>query len=312
MNNNNKLISIIVPVYNVEEYLNDCIDSILAQTYTNFELILVDDGSTDGSRDICDQYAEKDIRVKVIHKENGGVSSARNIGLSYAGGVFVTFVDSDDTVDKCYLESFSQQYDLSIQGYIHVSNNGRKKIAYNPLVVENDMVFLYCEKGYSNAVWGKLFRLDIIKAFSIIFPEWLSFSEDTVFSLKYAIRCSSMSVSNATGYNYFVRVNNSGAQRKYPLDVMMRKEQTLFDLYQQIYKGSDRKKSFMHELSLSVIAKYYFYYDIDNNFLETSYLKEIGDTYLTKVEQVILYSCGIRTFALYSRWRHRLKKYLHI
>lgn len=93
MNDNSKLISIIVPVYNVEEYLNDCIDSILAQTYTNFELILVDDGSTDGSRDICDQYAEKELRVKVIHKENGGVSSARNIGLSHARGVFYASFD---------------------------------------------------------------------------------------------------------------------------------------------------------------------------------------------------------------------------
>ena len=98
------LISVIVPVYRVEKYLGECIDSILSQTYENFELILVDDGSPDNSGKICDEYAEKDKRIRVIHKENGGVSSARNLGLDNANGEYVTFIDSDDFVDKKYLE----------------------------------------------------------------------------------------------------------------------------------------------------------------------------------------------------------------
>ncbi|MGM9658371.1 MAG: glycosyltransferase family 2 protein [Eubacteriales bacterium] len=93
------LISIIVPVYNTEKYLSKCIESILAQTYTNFELILVDDGSPDRCPGICDEYAEKDIRIKVIHKENGGVSSARNCGLDIASGEYIGFVDSDDYIE---------------------------------------------------------------------------------------------------------------------------------------------------------------------------------------------------------------------
>lgn len=99
-----ELISIIVPVYKVEKYLCECIDSILAQTYENFELILVDDGSPDNSGKICDEYAEKDKRIKVIHKENGGVSSARNVGLDNVKGEYITFIDSDDFVEKQYLE----------------------------------------------------------------------------------------------------------------------------------------------------------------------------------------------------------------
>lgn len=102
------MISVIVPVYNVEKYLNECIDSILAQTYTDFELILVDDGSPDNCGAICDEYAEKDSRIRVIHQENGGLSVARNTGLDAANGEYITFVDSDDVIYKTYLERLLQ------------------------------------------------------------------------------------------------------------------------------------------------------------------------------------------------------------
>lgn len=91
-----ELISVIVPVYNVEKYLRRCVDSILKQTYRNLEILLVDDGSTDGCAAICDDYGRKDVRVRVIHKENGGLSSARNVGIDAAMGELLAFVDSDD------------------------------------------------------------------------------------------------------------------------------------------------------------------------------------------------------------------------
>ena len=91
-------LSIIVPVFNVRNYLSDCIDSIISQSYSDFECILIDDGSTDGSGAICDEYAKKDSRIRVFHKENGGVSSARNIGLDNASGEWIYFVDSDDQI----------------------------------------------------------------------------------------------------------------------------------------------------------------------------------------------------------------------
>ena len=104
-------ISVIVPVYNTEKYLHRCIDSILAQTFTDFELLLIDDGSKDNSGAICDEYAAKDSRVRVFHKENGGVSSARNLGLDNVRGEWVTFVDSDDWVEKEYIELFVKNID---------------------------------------------------------------------------------------------------------------------------------------------------------------------------------------------------------
>ena len=104
------LISIIVPVYNVKDYVEKCLDSICGQSYTNLEIIVVDDGSTDGSGKICDAYASKDRRIKVIHRKNGGLSAARNEGLDAATGEFLGFVDSDDWID---LDMFKFLYDAS-------------------------------------------------------------------------------------------------------------------------------------------------------------------------------------------------------
>ena len=118
------LISVVVPVYNVERYLHRCVDSILAQTLSDIELILVDDGSPDGSGAICDEYVEKDRRVRVIHKPNGGVSSARNAGIEAAQGKWLCFVDSDDYIDKTYLEDFrlgDSEADMYMQGYRELS-----------------------------------------------------------------------------------------------------------------------------------------------------------------------------------------------
>ena len=98
------LISIIVPVYNVEKYLNRCIDSIVSQTYRTLEIILVDDGSADNSGSICDKYAGKDVRIKVVHKNNGGLGFARNSGLDIATGKYVTFIDGDDYIGKTHIE----------------------------------------------------------------------------------------------------------------------------------------------------------------------------------------------------------------
>ena len=112
-------VSVIVPVYNMEEYLPRCIESILAQTYRDFELILVDDGSSDNSGNMCDEYALKDNRIKSVHKENDGVSSARNCGLQVAEGKYILFIDSDDFVDPSYIGELleNKEYDYVTAGH---------------------------------------------------------------------------------------------------------------------------------------------------------------------------------------------------
>ena len=124
-------ISVIVPVYNAEKTLRRCVDSILAQTFEDFELILINDGSKDQSGDICDEYAAKDSRVKTIHKTNGGVSSARNAGLNIARGEYVSFADSDDFVSSEWLFKFIDnigEHDLCFQGIISIYKNGMSQL----------------------------------------------------------------------------------------------------------------------------------------------------------------------------------------
>ena len=117
----NKLISIIIPVYNVEKYLEDCLNSVVNQTYKNLEIILIDDGSTDNSGKICDLYAKKDNRIVVIHKENAGVSSARNVGLKIAKGLYIGFVDPDDYIAEDMYEILYQNIIKMIIIYLFVS-----------------------------------------------------------------------------------------------------------------------------------------------------------------------------------------------
>ena len=142
--NKNPKISIIVPVYNAEQYLRRCIDSILNQSFTDFELILIDDGSKDKSSDICDEYAAKDSRVRIFHKENGGVSSARNVGLDNSCGEWVAFVDADDEIEDGYLnirKSFENS-DVIQKPYIIVNNNNETKInIQNSRLLKNKEIF---------------------------------------------------------------------------------------------------------------------------------------------------------------------------
>ena len=187
----NPKISVIVPVYNAESTIRRCVDSILAQTFTDFECLLIDDGSKDRSGEICDEYAEKDSRVRVFHKENGGVSSARNVGLDNATGEWIAFVDSDDWVGEMYLESFSGHLDadLMIGGFLRVKNN---EIVYdNYWDYLPDGLYLnfrhiiesHLNHSAFSAPWAKLFRRKIIG--KIRFDSNIFLGEDNLFIMMF-------------------------------------------------------------------------------------------------------------------------------
>ena len=168
---NNVLISIIVPIFKVEKYLRECLNSIINQTYKNLEIILIDDGSPDNSGKICDEYAKKDKRIKVIHKENEGVSIARNIGIKSANGDYVTFIDSDDYVANNYIEILYKYFkefnaDLSICGVIDVKNGEKireSKEFYKIADGRETLKELLDEKYFSCVIWAKMFKANIIK-----------------------------------------------------------------------------------------------------------------------------------------------------
>ena len=159
-----KLLSVIVPVYNVKPYLIKCMESILNQTYSNLQIILVDDGSTDGSQDICDEYAKKDNRIFVIHKENGGQSSARNAGMEKATGDYIGFIDSDDWIEPnmyCNLITQLEKHnaDLAACSFYECKDNERKAIgsSKNIQVLNTEEIFLNKNK-LRFLVWNKVFR----------------------------------------------------------------------------------------------------------------------------------------------------------
>lgn len=167
----NKLVSIIVPIYNVEKYLKRCIDSILHQTYRNLEIILVDDGSTDHSGEICDGYAEQDCRIRVVHKKNGGLSDARNSGLDIAYGEYISFVDSDDWIRDDYINVLVEALEygktkISACSYRKVNELEKSREASADLISENLEIWtiseayqhLFLNKQIDCSAWAKLYE----------------------------------------------------------------------------------------------------------------------------------------------------------
>lgn len=209
---NNPKISIIIPVYNVEQYLNQCILSILKQAYSNFELILVDDGSTDCSGKICDEYADKDYRIKVIHKTNAGVSAARNDGIDISSGSLVCFIDSDDWIEENYLNvivSEIEDFGILFFGSVwHYEDGCFRSMCFENKIfsdVEQGMLLLLkndIQTNYFGFTWNKVFRKDIIDRYNIRFVEKLSISEDEIFTIEYCKYIKNMKIIDKPLYHY--------------------------------------------------------------------------------------------------------------
>ena len=203
-------VSIIVPVYNAEKSVHRCLDSILDQTYTEFELILVDDGSTDDCGAICDEYAAKDSRVLVIHKENGGVSSARNAGLDIASGEYIAFIDSDDQVSTQYLEELMQwhEYDYVTAGFTWQDS----KNAWHTRIFEETNTTVadiraypskYLGKYYFGSPWATLMRRTLIEDNALRFDQSVQSGEDTLFILAYLNYATTIKIAPYCGYFYY-------------------------------------------------------------------------------------------------------------
>lgn len=210
------LVSIIVPVYNAEKHLRRCVESILQQTYTNFELLLIDDGSTDSSGQICDEYAVSDSRVRVFHKPNGGVSSARNYGLLRNRGGYLTFVDSDDWIDKCHIQNFMDNadgYDWVMQGLKNVDDLGQivkdVRLENTVCAVEKDKVDrTLVDVPAFGWVSNKLFKASIVNQNALRFITTSSINEDRVFNLEYSVYVNSFLMLPTATYNYVANPNS--------------------------------------------------------------------------------------------------------
>ena len=257
----NSLVSVIVPVYKVpEKYLRQCIESIQNQTLKEIEIILVDDGSPDDCGKICDEYATIDNRIKVIHKENGGVSSARNKGLDVAAGKYIMFVDSDDWLEINAVENLVLYYNISQAGLVVCGYyKGLEKIVINdkkkrkmlrydiPMAIAGKYNYVM---GY---LWNKLFLRDIIELDHIRFDEDLFVCEDNLFCQKYAVRCSVAVCVPMALYHY--RINaKSVTHCKYS-----KKNCTVFFAYKRIIELCDNYYA-NKKLNKRLFANYYTHY----------------------------------------------------
>lgn len=213
------LVSVVVPVYRAEAYLRECADSILAQTMADFELLLIDDGSPDGSGVICDEYAEKDARVRAVHKENGGVSSARNLGLELARGSYVVFIDSDDYVGSAYLQELldaqaaaGEKKVLVISDYQPFSESGPEARSFPGKMTMDLLPGGMSPEQFRELVFEfrifppycKLYRMDIIRQQALRFDTTIRTAEDFDFNRRYLEYVDRICYIPAISYHYRV------------------------------------------------------------------------------------------------------------
>ena len=261
----NKMVSVIIPVYNTEAFLDRCIESIVNQVYKNLEIILVDDGSSDRSGVLCDNWANKDSRIRVIHKPNGGVSSARNIGIEKAQGELIQFIDSDDYVNDDYIGNMvdifeKHDVDMVITGF-KIINDRKKDIekrllgnyAFN-LSPENRDIFLnLLVNGFMTYVVTKMYKKESIK---YQFNESTPLGEDIIFNLKNARDMSSIGICTGSGYVY--EFNETSATHK--------KRDNMFDIQK---KSIDEIANFLDlKFNTHNIGDFYQCIEIADSILE--------------------------------------------
>lgn len=228
------LISVIIPVYNVNMYLDQCIDSVVKQQYKNLEIILVDDGSNDGSEEKCDKWARLDPRIKVIHKKNQGLGFARNSGLEIVQGKYVTFVDSDDVITESMIKKLIDgirinDSDVCIGGYSRIDENNNvlfKKVNskqfYKDSAVKNKLLPRLIgglpdkHDSLKMSVWNVMFSMDIIKKYSLRFvSERKYMSEDILWDIEYFIRANRAQIIDSSEYLYRTRSGSLTTQVSY-------------------------------------------------------------------------------------------------
>ena len=224
-----ELISVVVPIYGVATYLRQCLDSIVNQTYKNLEIILVDDGSTDGSAEICDEYSEKDSRIVVIHKENGGLVSARKAGVKRCTGRFTAYVDGDDWIDLGYIDAIVKKTGISRVDMVicnHIREGEKRVISeaflkdgyYNRHDLEEKVFscMLYAGGFYQFGVSqyaNKVFRTELLKKYQLMVPNGISLGEDVALTFPMLLECDSIYIFDDPLYHY--RFNREGMSLQY-------------------------------------------------------------------------------------------------
>lgn len=240
---NNDLISVVIPIYNCKKYIHRCIDSIINQTYKNLEIIIVDDGSSDGSQYICDKYENIDNRIRVFHIENSGVSEARNIGYKYSTGKYIAFVDSDDWIEpdmyeKLYYYIVKNKVDvICCDYYINYENNSKEIInEHNKInkILSKDESFYYLIKNefYGGYIWNRLYSKEILNKIEIdgkIFENNIQVCEDLLMNCRIISEINEIYYIQEPYYHYYQNLSSVTKDRKYNEKII-----TIKDAYEKI------------------------------------------------------------------------------
>lgn len=207
-------VSVIIPVYNSEKYISDCLDSILTQTYRDIEIVVVDDGSTDETFEICKKYQNIDERIVALRKKNGGVSSARNMGIKKASGEYILFVDSDDMVPENFVEEMINNVDndsvMVVCGFVEKTIKNTKEFAYKKKIDKNKFDFLmYAYNSIGGFCWNKIYSRKIIMDKNIRFDEKIKNYEDMLFNMQYISYIETIKYIKSTKYIYNQRKDSA-------------------------------------------------------------------------------------------------------
>lgn len=261
----NPTVSVIVPAYNAENFIESCVESVLRQTYTDFELILVNDGSKDSTSAICHRLAAQDSRITVIDQENGGSSSAKNTGLGIARGSYIEFIDADDIIDQTYMEQLlrgtsEDEADLCVGNMAFVILDKGELVLSRPTPKLHEGMFTlkeylsYYKEYMPHAIVGspcnKLFRRSIIEEHHLRFDETTKNNEDTWFNLEYLRCCEKVFVSASPFYRY-INHQNGSASRKYIDNVI--------EIYIETYRRSTAflKEAEMYDCNAQFCKSYF-------------------------------------------------------
>ena len=291
---NKPLVSIIVPVYNAQKCIAQCIESVLNQTYPNFELILMDDGSKDDSGLICDEYASKDSRIVVVHKENSGVSDTRNQALALAKGEYLQFVDADDWLTNDATETLvnamiDHDCELVISDFYRVVDNkvsSKGSIDYEGLISLKQFALHLMERPadfYYGVLWNKLFKKSIIDEYQLNMDPKISWCEDFIFNLRYLVHVDNIYVSQVPIY-YYVKTKNSLVSQSTSFEKTVQMKTNVFEHYYQFFKNVFSEE----EYKKNRLSIYRFLIDIADDALVLPFMdsKEVINKEVeTKVEE---------------------------
>lgn len=306
-------ISIIVPVYNVEKYLRKCINSILNQTFSDFELILVDDESPDNCPQICDEYAVKDSRIKVIHKKNGGVSAARNSGLEIVQGDYVAFCDSDDYVAEDWLQKMHDtiiKTDADCVGIQFALINDSGELISKSTYKTNEWNFRSCKDNVEYivnellrgkcgwALWSHLYKISVIKKNKIKICETCSnFAEDLNFTLKYSLHCKKIIILQDCCYFYVQHEGSmmSNSKNMIKLDAMneVSKDFGSYFFSQKFPRKINKFFPIIHYFIMYEQYRTLLYYPVDYDRLELELSKINNKKWFRKYNNKIILQYGL-------------------